>query len=139
MKISAMMLGSLSRVAVPILYKIGYVIQPIKITGEQDRSKFEEIYEKCKKYTMTSLERMYSLYEATLYVAKQKIAGDIVECGVWRGGSCMLIALTLLNIEDTDVERKIYLYDTYAGMSEPGDKDIAVSDGVPAGSLWTAR
>ena len=50
--------------------------------------------------------------------------GDIVECGVWRGGSAMLAALTL--IQNNQTHWKIYLYDTYEGMSEPIDKDIDI-------------
>ena len=45
------------------------------------------------------------------------IEGDIVECGVWRGGSMMAAALTLLRLGDTD--RDLYLFDTFAGMPEP--------------------
>ena len=75
---------------------------------------FKEIYEKCKNYTMTSKERMYVLYKAVEYIVKAKIPGDFVECGVWKGGSTMVIAYTLLKIKDT--KRKIYLYDTYEGM-----------------------
>lgn len=38
-----------------------------------------------KKYTMTSPERIFALTEATKYVIKNNIEGDIVECGLWRG------------------------------------------------------
>ena len=37
--------------------------------------------------TMTSPERILALCDATEYVSKHNIPGDIVECGVWRGGS----------------------------------------------------
>jgi hypothetical protein len=42
-----------------------------------------------KPYTATSSERVASLVAATRYVARAGIPGDIVECGVWRGGSMM--------------------------------------------------
>ena len=45
------------------------------------------IYEVCDPFTMTSIERMYGLYRAVRYVVDQDIPGDIVECGVWMGGS----------------------------------------------------
>jgi O-methyltransferase len=82
---------------------------------------FAELYAQCKPYTMTSPERMYALYKAVEYVVKNEIAGDFVECGVWRGGSAMLIALTLQRLGATD--RSIYLYDTFEGMSEPTAQD----------------
>ncbi len=87
---------------------------------------FIQIYEKCKDFSLTSLQRLYSLYTATNYISKHNIPGDIVECGVWKGGSMMLCALTLLKLKDTG--RKIYLYDTFEGMTEPSDYDIRVYD-----------
>ena len=76
-----------------------------------------------KDFTMTSPERLYGLIEAVKYISKNKIAGDIVECGVWRGGSMMAIANTLLSLNDT--QRNLYLFDTFEGMTEPDiSKDI---------------
>lgn len=82
------------------------------------------IYERAKPFTMTSLERMAALYDAVRYLEANKIAGDFVECGVWRGGSSMNMALTLL--ECGNRERRLYLFDTFAGMSEPTDADVDV-------------
>ncbi len=79
------------------------------------------------------MERCYSLYKAIQYTVNGNISGDIVECGVWRGGSAMLAALTL--IEKKQTHRKIYLYDTFEGMPEPTNKDIDIH-GVPYSSLW---
>lgn len=101
----------------------------------EDDKEFMEIYHRCKPYTMTSMEKMYSLYKAVEYVIKTEILGDIVECGVWRGGSAMLMAHTLLKKGQT--ERKFYLYDTYAGMTKPMDKDIDFM-GRPAIKDWNA-
>ena len=39
---------------------------------------------------------MYALILAVEYVVAGELAGDIVECGVWRGGSMMAVARTLL-------------------------------------------
>src|SRR3954454_6292855 len=56
---------------------------------------FLALYERCRTETMTSIERMHALWSALRYVVHNRIDGDIVECGVWRGGSMMLSALTL--------------------------------------------
>ena len=92
-----------------------------KITIDMDKD-FFPIYEQCKPYTMTSIERMYALYQSVKYVIQQQIEGDFVECGVWKGGSVMLIAATLKQLNHFD--RKIYLYDTFEGMSNPTEQDI---------------
>lgn len=94
---------------------------------------FFAIYDACSPYTMTSIERMYALYSAIQYIVKAKIPGDIVECGVWRGGSCMLAAKTLQHFGDTS--RKIYLFDTFEGMPKPTAGDIA-KDGDRLTKQW---
>ena len=87
---------------------------------------FAAIAARCAPYTMTPRERLYGLYQAVSYVVKAHIPGDIVECGVWRGGSCMAAALTLM--QSGDVARDLYLYDTYAGMTKPGAFDVDQRD-----------
>jgi hypothetical protein len=82
---------------------------------------FYGILEQCKPYTMTSEERMYALYESVKYIIKNDIPGDFVECGVWRGGSAMVMAMTLKKLSVTD--REIYLFDTFEGMTPPSEKD----------------
>ena len=113
-----------------IFEKFGYKIQ--KITKKTEYSDLEtdflQLAERCKPYTMTSVERLYAVYKSIEYILKNNISGDYVECGVWKGGSSMMIALTLLKYNITD--RKIYLYDTYEGMSEPIDYDINHKNGL---------
>ncbi|MBK7691453.1 MAG: class I SAM-dependent methyltransferase [Bacteroidetes bacterium] len=99
--------------------KFGYKL--LKDNEKEEYAEFYDLYLRCKPYTMTSIERMFALYKGVEYIVKNNIPGDFVECGVWKGGSSMLIALTLLKFGVTD--REIWMYDTYEGMSEPGDKD----------------
>lgn len=87
---------------------------------------FVALYERCGSYSMTSLERLYGLYKAVEYVVHHDMPGDIVECGVWRGGSCMLAAMALKQFGDT--QRAIYLYDTFAGMTDPTEHDVDYND-----------
>ncbi|HEX7903826.1 MAG TPA: TylF/MycF/NovP-related O-methyltransferase [Chitinophagaceae bacterium] len=82
---------------------------------------FHELYEKINKYTIVGIERSYALYRAVKYILERNIKGSFVECGVWRGGSAMLIAYTLLKAGVTD--KKIILYDTFEGMVKPGEND----------------
>jgi hypothetical protein len=82
---------------------------------------FMRYYQRVKPYTMTSPERLYALYQAVRYTLDNNIPGHFVECGVWKGGSCMLMAMMLA--EHGDNNRLIYLYDTFEGMSEPTEKD----------------
>jgi len=75
--------------------------------------------------TMTGVrgvEPLYSLFKSIQYLVQNDIPGDFVECGVWRGGSITLMALSLLHFGDTS--RKIYLYDTFLGMTQPEERDV---------------
>lgn len=92
---------------------------------ESDK-RFKKIYERCFNYTITSKERMYALYKSVEYIIKTDVPGDFVECGVWKGGSLMLIAYTLLELNTTN--KKIYLYDTFQGMTEPIDEDYYITN-----------
>jgi len=98
-----------------------------------DRS-FYELAARCGAFTMTSIERMCALYTAVGQVVDQRVRGDVVECGVWRGGSSMLAALTLMQKRDED--RSLWLYDTFEGMPEPGalDKDLS---GLSMEQTWS--
>jgi hypothetical protein len=72
-------------------------------------------------FTMTSVERVAALCLSVDYVVRSGVPGDIVECGVWRGGSIMAAALRLLELGCTD--RRLWLYDTFEGMTPPAEVD----------------
>lgn len=115
-----------------ILRNIGYEIKKadstLSISGipiDMTEPDFTNIYNKCKQFSTCSVEPMYSLFKSIEYIVKNNIPGDFVECGVYKGGSAMLMALTLIHFKHTD--RKIYLYDTFEGMSEPTENDVDFS------------
>lgn len=89
---------------------------------------FTAVWENVKHHTMISPERGWALAEAVRYVAKARIPGDIVECGVWRGGACLLASYILHSVEP-HTERLIWLYDTFRGMVKPGVNDRIASSG----------
>jgi O-methyltransferase len=74
--------------------------------------------------TMTSPERLFALIQAVRHVAAMQIPGAFVECGVWRGGSMMAAAMTLLARGEST--RDLHLFDTYEGMSPPTSKDVDI-------------
>ena len=63
-------------------------------------------------------QKVFSTYQAVDYIVRNRIPGDFVECGVFQGRMVVMMALTLLELGETD--RRIFLYDTFAGMTEPG-------------------
>ena len=110
------------------LNKKGYKGLPIEASVQDNN-----IYDQIKPYTMTSNDRIWALINAVNYVIRNNIDGDFVECGVWRGGSAMAMALALIK-HGIDY-REIWLYDTYEGMTDPSGKDIEAHSGKLASSL----
>jgi hypothetical protein len=85
-----------------------------------------EIIIRVKNYTMTSVERLIALINATRYISRNQIEGDFVECGVWRGGSMMAVAYSLEKLAERD--RDLYLFDTFEGMPPPTNQDVTYSN-----------
>lgn len=80
--------------------------------------------EEVTEFTLTSPERIVSLIRSIKHIETNNIEGDIVECGVWKGGSVMAALKTLKALKSFN--RNIYLYDTFEGMSKPTDIDKSV-------------
>lgn len=112
------------------LARTGYAVVNTRIGVEDD---FRRILESCREYTQTTQWSMHALYYSVRYLHRYDIAGAIVECGVWKGGSAMLCALTLAELGDTS--RDIYLFDTYKGMPAPEAVDVDHA-GRPASTTW---
>ena len=106
------------------------------IKEDPDDLYFLKIINEFAPYTMTvsrGFEPAYSLYKTVEYLVKNDVPGDFVECGVWQGGSIILVALALAHFGDTS--RKIYLYDTFEGMTQPGLQDVDW-DGTNLKNKW---
>lgn len=105
------------------LKRAGYEVIPFDPELDYDdfdlRAEDEElgIMRRVGPYTMTSRSRIAALCRSIEFIVHHNIPGDIVECGVWKGGSMMAAALRLQQLGDTT--RKIYLYDTFEGMTPP--------------------
>ncbi|MFL9831954.1 TylF/MycF/NovP-related O-methyltransferase [Flavobacterium sp. ST-87] len=97
-----------------------------KSSVNNDFTLFEKnVISQVKDFTMTSPERIVSLIRAMEYININNIEGDIVECGVWKGGSIGACLLTLIKLNKLD--NKIWLYDTFEGMNEPTDLDLDIN------------
>lgn len=70
--------------------------------------------------SMVGRKRLISLTEACNHVVLSGVKGDFVECGVWRGGASILATKIFEKHKDF---RQVWLFDTFAGMTEPSAKD----------------
>lgn len=94
----------------------------------------EPIIEKEFKILVNQIEKLYgdensplalySVYTSCKYLYENKIQGDIVEVGVYKGVN---IAMAILYFAlKRDFSRDIYLYDTFEGMTDPGKNDFGL-------------
>jgi len=91
-----------------------------------------------RRETLTSAPRIAAMCDAVEHLVATGVEGDIVECGVWRGGSMMAAAITLQRLGKPD--RDLWLYDTFTGMSEPTDADVpSPYDGYDPRRRWRRK
>jgi len=65
------------------------------------------------------------LFDILEYIRLNNIPGDLVECGVWKGGVILGIMEYLYYNNMTD--RKVWLYDTFNGLTEPKENDYEIN------------
>ena len=103
----------------------GYQIQKTRrVKPILEINSFErKIITKSKKISITTQERQWALIQSIKYIKNNNIKGDIVECGVFRGGN---IAIIKSLSKKLNINKKIFAYDTYEGMSEPSKFDVDI-------------
>jgi len=105
----------MKKVIKKVIERSGYAIQKVSEDSEYDR-----IYNEFSDFTMIEPKT----YAENLRIAQlygSSVKGDVVECGVWRGGMSAGLARLLGS------GRKYYLFDSFEGL--PPAKEI---DGVEA-------
>ena len=75
--------------------------------------------------TMTASAKLYATLSACRYAVQNNIEGDFVECGVWRGGHCILAASIFKHYGSN---KKVWLYDTFEGFINAGIKHSVNDD-----------
>ncbi len=98
---------------------------------------FEKYYNMCSSESLNiSKERFLSLYQAVRYIYRNKIEGDFVECGVFMGGSAMMIANTMREIDEKNYfKKKVWLYDTFDGMPDADENDVNIDNQIASDFL----
>ena len=101
---------------------------PVEIKEEE-----KEIIKLSDKYSMTGTIRMWALIQSIKNVIQNKIDGDFVECGVWRGGN-LILCQKYFDLQH--IKKKIYGFDTFEGMVKPKEVDIDYRN-IPASEMYS--
>ncbi|HKG69988.1 MAG TPA: TylF/MycF/NovP-related O-methyltransferase [Segetibacter sp.] len=86
--------------------------------------KFQQTYTKIKDYTLVDQYRCYELFDFVKRI--ENIEGDIIEIGVWRGGTSAIMAAALQSVNS---KKTIFLCDTFSGVVKAGEFDIRYKGG----------
>jgi O-methyltransferase len=86
-----------------------------------------------KQYSMTTINNLFATALACKYIINNGINGDFVECGTYRGGHALLAAGIFKLHNQT---RKVWIYDTFEGMTQPEEIDVEVKTGLIAAHFY---
>lgn len=85
---------------------------------------FQRVYDVIRHNTLVDVYRCYELW--TLAMRLATVAGDVMEVGVWRGGTGGLLAAACAQIT---TDKRVFLCDTFRGVVKAGDRDTLYKGG----------
>lgn len=92
-------------------------------------------YVRDRKLTMAGQLRIIATINACKHAVLAEVPGDFVECGVWRGGNSLAAKMTF---EAYDSQKRVFLFDTFAGMTPPTKYDTSAYEKVDSQAQFKA-
>jgi O-methyltransferase len=80
--------------------------------------------------TMIGMQRLTSLQHCVETALADDIPGDLIECGVWRGGACILMRAVLAAYGDET--RRVWLADSFQGVPRSDPENYQADKGIRA-------
>ncbi len=134
------MTASLKKILKKILYRLGYELYGVPQQWKGDAAipdlsfyrpffspwlgygEFAALYQEAAPYTLVPPERCYVLF--TLARQALSVPGDLAECGVYKGGTAILLSRVAGQAGASDA-KKLLLFDSFKGMqvTDP-DRDL---------------
>ena len=90
------------------IFLLGRILRTI-LSLIWDRKEFKHLLRQIKGYTVVGKKRCFWIWLLAKYAATKK--GEMAEIGVYKGGTARIIAKSC-------PEKKVHLFDTFAGMPE---------------------
>lgn len=106
-----------------LLRSHNFAISKLKFVQETERINWYDWPAKAK--TMVGLKRLDNIEFCLRSILENKVEGDLIETGVWRGGATILMRAILKEFGCTD--RKVWLADSFQGLPHP-DTHAYVAD-----------
>ena len=100
-----------------------------------DEAELTQLVERVKPYTLLAESNLRELGRQVCATLALGVRGDFVECGVYRGGACFLVALILQRLGVRD--RAVWMFDSFEGVPPPTENDGPTAELALAD--WAAR
>lgn len=102
-------------------------LQLIELVSYQEKDREEGIIWPMYAETMIGLKRLNNIQYCIEEVLKNKIEGDLIETGVWRGGACIFMKAVLSAYEEN--ERTVFVADSFEGLPKPDATNFPADQG----------
>jgi O-methyltransferase len=94
---------------------------PALVSGNDAAQRRTAAVHSVMPYSLVGWQGLLATYDAVQSVSRRQRPGALVECGVARGGSAALLALSAA---DAGAPRHLWLFDSFAGLPEPTAADF---------------
>ena len=120
----------LARKSVPLhrLYKrIGVETETPEDLDRRRKRRLEGLDWPAVAHSMTGYKRLQNLTDCVIDVLRNGVEGDLIETGVWRGGSCILMQGLIKAAGETD--RRVFVADSFEGLPPPDEEKYPADQG----------
>lgn len=125
-------------------YRLVRIDQLSHTAGAPEDAEVQAAIDAVRPFTMVSKSGLMSLWDQVRYCEARQLPGVFIECGVWKGGACALMALA--NLRHATSRRHIHLFDAFSEICQPDpavDGERALREveqwaGIPRGRITGA-
>jgi hypothetical protein len=105
------------------LVRLAYLRRPLLSTlrGKQQDAERQWLVFRLMPYSLVGWKGLELTYACVRQAQARGLTGDLVECGVARGGSAALMALANERVQDPGM---LWLFDSYEGLPDPTSEDF---------------
>jgi O-methyltransferase len=105
----------------------GVVVPQASYSPWRTDNHFRQAYKAAEACTLVDRYRAYELWQ--LVGQLRHLAGDVLEVGVWRGGTALVLGKAMQHF---GAQGKLFLADTFSGVVKAGERDTAYKGGEHA-------
>ncbi len=97
----------------PYEHRVGYKVNRLRHLGPASAE------------TMIGVARMDNIEYCIREIAKNNVEGDLIECGVWRGGATIFMKAL---VDELKLKKTVWVADSFKGLPRPDEKYAVEKD-----------